>query len=39
MQSTELVVKVTMFFAVGGVNISSTNSYPASVGMNVLLCV
>jgi len=25
-------------FAVGGVNISSTNLYPASVGMSVLLC-
>jgi len=38
MQGTELVVKATVCFAKGGVNISTINSYPASVGMSVLVC-
>ena len=38
MQGTELVVKVTVCFAIGGANISSINSYPASVGTSFLVC-
>jgi hypothetical protein len=38
MQGTELVVKATVCFAKGGVNTSTTNSYPASVRMSVLVC-
>ncbi len=38
MQGTELVVKATVCFAKGGVNISTINSYPASVRMSVLVC-
>jgi hypothetical protein len=38
MQVTELVVKTTVRFAKGCVNISTINSYPASVGMYVLVC-
>jgi len=38
MQVTELVVKATVCFAKGCVNISTINSYPASVGMCVLVC-
>ncbi len=37
MQGTELVIKATVCFAKGGVNISTINSYPASVGMSVLM--
>ena len=32
MQGTEFVVKATVCFAIGGVNISTINSYLASVG-------
>ena len=38
MQGTEFIVKATVCFAIGGVNISTINSYPASVRMNVLVC-
>ena len=37
MQGIELVVKATVYFAIGGVNILSINSYPTSVGMSVLV--
>jgi hypothetical protein len=38
MQGTESVVKANVCFAVGGVDISSINSYPASAGTSVLVC-
>jgi len=38
MQGTEFVVKATVCFAIGGVNISTINSYLASVGTSVLEC-
>ena len=38
MQGTELVIKATVCFGKGGVNISTINSYPTSVGMSVLGC-
>jgi len=38
MRGTELVVKATVYFAKGGVNISTINLYPASVGMSFLVC-
>jgi hypothetical protein len=38
MQDTEFVVKVTVCFAIGDVNISTINSYLASVGTGVLVC-
>ncbi len=37
MQGTEFVVKATVCFAIGGVNISTINSYLASVGMSLLV--
>ena len=37
MQGTELVVKATVYFANGGVNISMINLYPASMKMSVLM--
>jgi hypothetical protein len=37
MYDTELIVKATMCFTKGGINISMINSYPASVGMSVLV--
>ena len=37
MQGTEFVVKATVCFAKGGVNISTKNSYPVSAGMSVLV--
>ena len=37
MQGTEFVVKASVYFAVGGVNISTINSYLASVGMSLLV--
>ncbi len=37
MQDTEFVVKATVCFAIGGVNISTINSYLASVGMSLLV--
>ena len=37
MQGTELVVKATVCFGKGGVNISTKNSYPASAGTSVLV--
>ncbi len=37
MQDTELVVTAILCFASGGVNISTKNSYPVSVGMSVLV--
>ena len=38
MQGIELVVKATVCFAKGGVNISSINSYSTSVGTSFLAC-
>ena len=35
MQGTEFIVKASVCFGIGGVNISTINSYPASVGMSV----
>ena len=37
MQGTEFIVKATVCFAIGGVNISTINSYLASVGMSLLV--
>ncbi len=37
MQGTEFVVKATVCFTIGGVNISTINSYLASVGMSLLV--
>jgi len=37
MQATELVIKATVCFSKGGVNTSTINSYPTSVGMSVLV--
>ena len=37
MQGTEFIVKASVCFAIGGVNISTINSYLASVGMSLLV--